>query len=706
MNVDLARRTPTELEQQLIDLVGRGEALDLAGGEQVDVEALRSADESRTIRSWVMRNILRGLLVQQPDPRGLRIRGARIAGSLDLAQVTSEIRLVLDHCLLAEGVMARDARLAPITLTNCRIEHPTDAAFDADRLGTDQLDLRHTVVRAQSARGAVSLRGAHTAVCLCEGMDIENTSGPALDGTGLQVADILRLCSGFTARGSGDRGTVRLFNAEVGQVEFDGAKISNDSGPAFEAEGVRVERTALFRNGFSACGLGSQPTVRLKNARIGGTINFANGEITSDASTALDAEGAQVEQDFLLRAKFTISAATSGDAVCLLGARIGGSLDCASATVRNTEGPAIGASFVQIGQAALFMGGFRAHGAGTRSTVRLNSAHLGQVRFDGGRIDNRTGPALELEGAVVDGPALFREGFEARGSGSSVVVRLFSAHLGQLEFAGATIRNDSGPALNAHGMRVERSAMFDHGFVAAGSGGSPTIALSDVHIGDTLTFDPSRLTNRTKDQPTLAVRGLVYRGLPVGCSLETWLALLRDATPGYAPQPYQQLAAVHREAGHDGEARRILIAQQRDLHRRGDIGGRFARAVHSLWGVVGGYGYRAGRIAVALLIALVLAGALGWWAGHTVVGPGAHAAQHTASSARPGTPCSSLEQIGLGIDRGLPLGTTGVRTYCDLNTATSAGEWFTLWIWVLQAAVWALATLAVAGYTGLIRKIT
>jgi hypothetical protein len=212
--------------------------------------------------------------------------------------------------------------------------------------------------------------------------------------------------------------------------------------------------------------------------------------------------------------------------------------------------------------------------------------------------------------------------------------------------------------------------------------------------------------NRTNRQATLAVRGLVYRGVPVGFSADNWLKLLREATPGYAPQPYQQLAAVHREAGHDGQARRILIAQQQDLHRRGDIGGRFAKVVHSLWGVVGGYGYRAGRIAVALVIALVLAGATGWWAGHTVVGPGAHAAQHTASAARPGTPCSSLEQIGLGIDRGLPVGTTGVRTYCDLNTAATVGELFTMAIWLLQAAMWALATLAIAGYTGLIRRIT
>lgn len=75
-------------------------------------------------------------------------------------------------------------------------------------------------------------------------------------------------------------------------------------------------------------------------------------------------------------------------------------------------------------------------------------------------------------------------------------------------------------------------------------------------------------------------------------------------------------------------------------------------------------------------------------------------------STQPDTPCSTIEQIGLGIDRGLPIGTAGIRTYCDLNPATTAGQYFTLALWILQAPIWALATLAVADYIGLIRKIT
>ncbi len=46
----------------------------------------------------------------------------------------------------------------------------------------------------------------------------------------------------------------------------------------------------------------------------------------------------------------------------------------------------------------------------------------------------------------------------------------------------------------------------------------------------------------------------------------------------------------------------------------------------------------------------------------------------------------------------------GYRARCDLDTASRAGQVFTVVIWLLQALVWALATSALAGYTGFIRK--
>jgi hypothetical protein len=115
----------------------------------------------------------------------------------------------------------------------------------------------------------------------------------------------------------------------------------------------------------------------------------------------------------------------------------------------------------------------------------------------------------------------------------------------------------------------------------------------------------------------------------VGSSWSQWLHLITRHTYGYRPQPYQQLAAVRRAAGHDADARDILIAQQQDLRERGELGGRLTRTLHYLWG-----------------------------------------AMHTAQADNPHGPCSLTEQIEVGIDRGLPLSTTGIRGRCDLDTTS------------------------------------
>lgn len=90
----------------------------------------------------VIRDILRGRLSADPDPHGLRLRGARITGRLDLENLSTEIHLELEDCLLQEGILARDARLAFVGLTGCRLEHSAEPALDADRLTCSVLILK------------------------------------------------------------------------------------------------------------------------------------------------------------------------------------------------------------------------------------------------------------------------------------------------------------------------------------------------------------------------------------------------------------------------------------------------------------------------------------------------------------------------------------------------------------------------------------
>ena len=63
-------------------------------------------------------------------------------------------------------------------------------------------------------------------------------------------------------------------------------------------------------------------------------------------------------------------------------------------------------------------------------------------------------------------------------------------------------------------------------------------------------------------------------------------------SPGYSPQPYEQLASWYRKAGHDDDARRVLLAKQR--HRRRTLGpaaprlgGRRRGELRGMWGSSG-----------------------------------------------------------------------------------------------------------------------
>ena len=172
------------MEQSLVEHVGRGEWLELvAEGEAVDEAAMRSWGDSRTCQASVIRDILRGRLGADPDPHGLRLRGARITGRLDLENLAADFWLELRDCLLAEGVLARDARLAGLVLAGCQIEHPTEPPLDAARLTCGVLGLDRARVNGHTGPdvGAVDLHGARIGGNLvCDGAQLRNDSGPAL----------------------------------------------------------------------------------------------------------------------------------------------------------------------------------------------------------------------------------------------------------------------------------------------------------------------------------------------------------------------------------------------------------------------------------------------------------------------------------------------------------------------------------------------
>jgi hypothetical protein len=200
----------TDVERRLVDHVRRGELLDLAGAEPVDEAAMRAWDSTRTVRAVVLRDILRSRLAPNPDPHGLRLRGARIAGQLDLENLTISLWLELLDCLLGEGLVARDATLPGLDLEGCRLEHPSQPPLAAERLTAAVLAFDRAVITAHCENDAVRLPGAHLGTLACSHATIRNDAGPALGADGLQVDQGVFLRGSFEALGTGKTGTVRL----------------------------------------------------------------------------------------------------------------------------------------------------------------------------------------------------------------------------------------------------------------------------------------------------------------------------------------------------------------------------------------------------------------------------------------------------------------------------------------------------------------
>ncbi|MFY9808433.1 MAG: hypothetical protein WAK86_14340 [Pseudonocardiaceae bacterium] len=643
-------------------------------------EQLAATENPRyTIRAELLRELVLGRNDERLDPLGVRVRGARITGTLDLTHVPAAVGLELRGCFFESAVLLVSARLPWLTLAASQ---------------------------------------------LC-----------ALDCDGLQVDGDVLLGDGFTAIGQGDYGAVRLLGAHIkGQLNFNGARLTNETGPALIGDGLHVDGD-VFGGGFIATGHGELGAVRLPGARIIGQLNLNGAELANQDGPALIGDGLHVDGGLVLAEGFTATGHYARGTVRLPGAHISGQLNLDGAVLVNPAGPALIGDHLDV-NGGVFLDGFTATGHGEDGAVRLPDAHItGQLNLDRAKLTNPAGPALIGDHLRVDSD-MFAEELIATGHSQDGAVRLADAHIsGQLNLSHAKLTNQAGRALIGDHLQVD-SDMFAEGLIATGHSQDGAVRLADAHISGQLNLNHAKLTNPAgpvldlEDAEAkhlflpaqlicphagaktsrcaapahqLTLSGLAYTSLHA-VDWREWLHLIIHHSRAYRPQPYHQLAAALRAGGHESAAREVLIAQQQDLYHRGDIGGPLSKGVHWLWGALAGYGYRSGRAVLALVLVLMFAAGLGIAAGHTALGPGRYVTAHTTAAQNPRSPCSLVEQIGVGIDRSVPLTPARIGNRCDFDTSSPAGQAFTASTWVLQALVWTLAALAIAGYLGVIRQ--
>ena len=175
---------------------------------------------------------------------------------------------------------------------------------------------------------------------------------------------------------------------------------------------------------------------------------------------------------------------------------------------------------------------------------------------------------------------------------------------------------------------------------------------------------------------------------------------------GFATQPYEQLAAVYRQAGQDTQARKVAIARHADLRKYGNLN-RYRKFGNWFLDKTIKYGYQTWRPPVAGLAVLYCA----FWLLTTVV-------QHTHAIVPVGnieglnpvpsaTTCASnypcFVPAGYAVDVVVPLINVHQAQYWGPNGQAWGYAWVTV-TWVATVLGWALATFLVAGLAGLTRR--
>jgi hypothetical protein len=476
------------------------------------------------------------------------------------------------------------------------------------------------------------------------GLSLDNSVLPGVNAEGLRTGY-------FTMRDVRCTGVLDLDNARIdGPLLLHGSSLRGFTGGS-----MRISRDVWMSDVFIEA---EEVGCWLDSCEIGIDL-ILNDAVLDAGATALNLNGSQIGGMVRLDNAF-LRARGEGDALTFVDASARG-LSAAGTVLRSDAGNALRADGAHVRAGIGLLGHFDALSAGADATIRLINARLGGDLVIKGSIRNRDGQAIAVHRAAVDGNLLI-DGERVEASTRHPVVEVSDTDVGG-------------------------EATLDFEKISNSRGGL-SIDLFSTQVGRALRLDVRELI----DRPWFfaSVNGLTYPEPPV--DTDAWLRMLREHNFKYEAQPYQQLAAVHRAAGHEHTARKVLIAQQEDLRHRGDPGNKLW---HWFLGVTLGYGYKPSRAVAGLLITFLLSICLVWTAG-------AHNGL-TPAKDRPADSCSTVNRISLAADLAIPLVKLGGTPRCELANGP-AGQWATGAGWVVQILGWSFATLSVAGFTGLVRK--
>jgi hypothetical protein len=614
---------------------------------------------------------------------------------------------------------------------------------DGDSLFAQNINIAGNIFLSNGFRstGCVNLSIATIGGILeCTGGKFTNAKGKALVADYINVTKSVNLRENFQANGC-----VSLAGATIGgDLDCSNGAFTNANGDALVADSINVAGSvnlnaeALVAEGINVAGsvnlsakFQSNGCVRLAGATIGGDLNCIGGTFINENGDALVAERINVAGSIFLREGFH-----ANGCVRLASSTIERDLDCSNGAFTNANGDALVADSINVAGSVNLSDQFQANGC-----VSLAGATIGgDLNCIGGTFTNKSGDALVAHSINVSGNVFLREGFQAKGG-----VSLAGATIGgRLDCFDGTFINENGNALDADSISVTRSVYLNDKFQAKGR-----VSLHNAKIGNTLKIDgvadPKEMhldlefakiqtlehhENSFPKSENLHLNGLVYESLGKDFLNNSnqhlhWLRLQPKAT--FSSQPYEQLAKILQSTGKGDEAVAVLIGSERDELQYGKLG-LISKAWGRFLGITIRFGYRP-QLALLWALGVVVIGAVIFSVGYNkgLITP----TEKDCKSSPPNSPetCSNnpnyskFDPLIYSLDVFLPIidlrlkgawqpnanktwqpNTSQTNLNNDIFPFIKSGTQLRYYFWFQIISGWALTTLWVSGFTGLVRN--
>ena len=699
------------------------------------------------------------------DPKGIQAYAARVAGALDLSFVSVPFPIRLWRCRFTDDAILISAELPALNLGGSRVLSvaadrtkvkgnvflrdgfrakgavrllAAEIGGDLDCSGASFSNPGRDALRADgagveggvyfnngfSAEGAVGLIGAQIGRDLdCSRGTFKNPGGGALSGDRANVRGSVFLNSGFSAEGD-----VRLPGAQIGgNLDCSSGTFKNPGNRALSADGANVKGSVLLNDRFSAEG-----GVGLLGVHVGGDLDSSRGTFKNPGKDALSADRADVKGSVFLRDGFN----AEGE-VRLVGAQIGCDLSCGGGTFNNPGERALSFHSARVEGSIYLRCGFTAHGV-----VGLLYAQIGRsLDCHGGTFKNPGKDVLSADGANVRGDVFLTAGFSAEGE-----VRLHGAQIdGDLNCIGGTFKNPGKHALSADGANVKGCVLLRDDFSAGGE-----VRLPGAQIGGQLDCSGGAFSDMNAESARV-VASLLWRGVKAAKTATLNLtnasagSLVDDekSWPGkgnllidgfsygqisgksprdakkrlewldlqapFASRPYRQLAKVLRDAGDERGRCKVLFGMER-RRRRAEARTWYARLGGWVLRLTIGYGIYPLR-ALGWLLLLT---ALGWGLFRYGYFSGAMAPTdkdaycHFRAKGWAPNHYQRFTASVYSLENSLPFVNLDQKDHWTPDPNPQASRWvpgFLRWFrWGQVLLGWLLATLFVAGVTGVVRK--